>query len=122
MSHERENCECGGALVFDPTIEGKTCGGLDLIGWDVCASCGLILISRRAVTGGGKWAVAPSGRSMVADGVKLRAEAGQGEQSRLLERIARLPDLEAALREIARGAADPVAVARRALGDERSKT
>lgn len=122
MSDERETCECGGALVFDPTVEGTTCGGLDLIGWDVCASCGIILISRRGVTGGGQWSVAPSGRSIVTDGVKLRAEAGQGDTRRLLERIARLPDLEAALREIARGSADPVAVARRALGDERSKT
>lgn len=122
MSDERETCECGGALVFDPTIEGTTCGGLDLIGWDVCASCGLTLISRRATVGGGEWAVASSGRSMVASGVKLRAESGQGDPRRLLERIARLPDLESALREIARGAADPVAVARRALGDERSQT
>lgn len=122
MSDERETCECGGALVFDPTIEGTTCGGLDLIGWDVCALCGLTLISRRAVTGGGQWSVAPSGRSMVADGTKLRAEPGSGDTRRLLERIARLPDLEAALREIARGAESPREIARGAIVDERSKT
>ena len=99
------------------TIEGETVGGNHLIGWDVCSACGLQLIIRRAVPGGGKWSVSSSGRSLVADGTKLRLEAGKwkGDQRRLLERIARLPDLEAALREIARGAADPAAVARRAL-------
>ena len=110
-----EACECGGALAFDATVEGETVGGLHLIGWDVCTECRKAWLSRRGVPGGGKWAVASSGRSVVADSVKLRAEAGQGDPRRLLERIARLPSLEAALREIARGAADPAAVARRAL-------
>lgn len=117
MKSDEEVCECGGALVFDPTIEGETVGGLHMIGWDVCATCRKAWISRRGVPGGGKWAVASSGRSLVADGVKLRAEAGQGDPRKLLERIARLPDIEAALREIARGAADPAEVARRALSE-----
>lgn len=115
--NDETTCGCGGALVFDPTIEGKTCGGNHLIGWNVCDKCRRITVSKRGAPGGGAWSVSPSGRSMVADGVKIRLEAGKwkGDHRRLLERIARLPDLESALREIARGAADPVAVARRAL-------
>jgi hypothetical protein len=111
------HCDCGADLVFDPTYEGMTCGGLHLIGALVCAPCNVALITRRTIQGGGKWAVASSGRSMVADGTKLRVEGERGAASptKLLERIARLPDFEAALRSIARGDAGPAVIARRAL-------
>lgn len=112
---ERNTCDCGGALSFDATREGTTCGGLHLIGALVCGVCKSTFITKRSVTGGGKWTVASSGRSLVADGVKLRSDKTDGDLGRLLARIARLPDLEAALCSIARGAAEPAEIARRAL-------
>lgn len=114
---EPTECPCGGAFVFDPTVEGETCGGLHLIGWLICSSCGESCVTKRGRVAGGKWTVATSGRSMVADGVKLRAEAEKGaEPQRVLERISRLPDLENALLAIARGDANAADIAKRALG------
>lgn len=106
---------CGGAYVFDPLLEGVTVGGNHLIGWLVCQRCKGTCITRRAVPGGG-WKLAGGGRSIDADGIRLRAEGGGGFNTpKVMARIARLPALEAALRSIARGDADPVAIARAAL-------
>lgn len=104
---------CGGAYAFDPLIEAYTVGGNHLIGWLVCDRCGGTCITRRARPGGA-WRLATSGRSIDAGGIRLRAEGG--DAAAVMARIARLPDLEAALRSIARGDADPVAIARAALG------
>lgn len=103
---------CGGAYAFDPLLEGETVGGNRLIGWLVCDRCGGTCITRRAVAGGA-WRLATSGRSIDAGGIRLRAEGG--DAAAIMARIARLPDLEAALRRIARGEADPAALARAAL-------
>jgi hypothetical protein len=100
--------------VFDPLLEGETVGGLHIVGWMRCTGCGKGWhAGRRGIVGGGKWRVTSSGRSVDADGVRLRAETSEGvDVARLMRRLARLPELEAALREIARGCADPAAVAR----------
>lgn len=108
---------CGGAYSFDPTIEGVTVGGNNLVGWLVCDRCGGICITRRGLPGG-TWKLAASGVSIDAGGVRLRAEGGAIARDytvALMARIARVPALEAALRAIARGEGDPVAIARAAL-------
>ena len=114
---EPTNCpDCGGLYVFDPLVEGETCGGLYRVGWLVCAGCGRTCVTRRGFVGG-PFKVAKSGRSVDADGFRLRAD-GQGDPTALMARIARLPDLEAALRAIARDTTEPAikAAALAALG------
>lgn len=109
-------CECGGALVFDPLREGDTVGGLHLIGALVCQRCPKATISRHSRPAGA-WKLATSGRSIDADGIRLRAEGG--DATAVMARIAKLPDLERALRAIARGDFDPTSIARAALGLDR---
>jgi hypothetical protein len=112
---DETHCGCGGALAFDPLREGVTLGGLHLVGALVCGTCGSELLSRLSRPGGG-WKLATSGRSIDAGGIRLRAEgAGGFDTPAVMARIARLPDLEAALRKIARGEGDAVAVAMAAL-------
>ena len=108
---------CGGAYTFDPLLEGETCGGNQLVGWLVCDRCGGMCITRRARPGGA-WKLAASGVSIEAGRVRVRAEgSGAREYTQaLMARIVRVPHLEAALRAIARGDADPEAIARAALG------
>lgn len=105
---------CGQPLRFDADRIGETCGGLELQGWMTCDVCGggyLDPLKRGKPTSGkrgkteatsSQWAVASSGRSMTCGSVKLRAESGAGDSAairELLERIAKLPELEA---EVAR--------------------
>lgn len=104
-------CHCGGTLVFDPTVEGETLGGLHVAGGNRCTRCKAQTLSKRSVPSGG-WKLATSGRSLDAGGVRLRAD---GDGTAVMARIVRLPDLEAALRAIARGDADPMEIARKAL-------
>lgn len=119
IAAEPTTCEadgCGGALTFDPTIEGTTCGGNHLAGWLACDRCGGIFITLRA-TPSASWKVTGSGRAIdVGGGCRLRADGGGAAVPAVMARIARLPDLERALRAIARGDADPAAIARAALG------
>lgn len=112
MSADETVCDCGGALVFDATIEGETAGGIRRAGWLRCDRCGDVTISRRGVSADA-WKVTSSGRSVDADGCRLRADGG--DPGPVMARVARVPALEAALRSIARGDADPVAIARGAL-------
>jgi len=116
---ERTHCECGGPFRFDPLIEGETCGGLHRIGWLICDACGETSVTKRGVTAGG-FKLAGGGRSLDADGFRVRAE-GDGDPSRLMARLARLPDLEAALRQVAHRAGGDAAIralALAALGGE----
>ena len=109
-------CTCGAPFRFDPLLEGETVGHLHRIGWLICDACKATCVSKRGHCGGA-WRVATSGRSITVGGGKLRYEGG-GDQSvvaGLMGRIGRLPELEAALRSIARGDGDAVAVARAAL-------
>lgn len=118
IAAESTTCEaegCGGALTFDPTIEGYTCGGNFLAGWLVCDRCGGIFLTLRAQPAAA-WRVAGGGRSIdVGGGCRLRADGGGAAVPAVMARIARLPELERALRAIARGDGDPVAIARAAL-------
>lgn len=108
------HCSCGALFIFDPLLEGETCGGLRRIGWLTCsASCGQTCVSKRGTTAGA-WKLAASGRSIDVGGSRLRAEGG--DAAAVLARIVRLPELEAALRQIARGEGDAAAIARAALG------
>lgn len=117
---------CGQMLRFDETIVGKTCGGLELRGWGVCDVCGAIRIhalSRPASADeGGEWTVSHGGASVDAGAFRIRAEAaarGRGRASNaiadLMRRIARVPELERALRRIAAGEDSAEAIARAAL-------
>lgn len=106
---------CGGALKFDPLLEGETVGGLVLVGWMVCSTCGKEWHARRLAKTADSWRLVSSGRSVDADGTRIRAESG-GDVKRTMARIARVPDLERALRQIASGCADPAKVAALALG------
>lgn len=93
--------------VFDPDLVGETVGGLMRTGWNRCPKCGGIWLAKQGREGGGPWKLTNSGRSLEADGVRLRAEK-KGAADRvpeLMRRIARLPELERALREIAEIAA-----------------
>jgi hypothetical protein len=112
--------DCGGPLTFDPAWEGETVGGVKLAGALRCLGaegntegCGMSWLSRRAVTSE-SWKLAKGGRSVDAGGTRIRCEAG-ADAERLMARVARLPELERALRVIAAGAADAAAVARAAL-------
>lgn len=106
---------CGGSCLFDPLLEGLTCGGNRLAGWLVCDRCGGTCITRHAKPAAA-WSLTGSGRSVDAGGCRLRADGGGEAAPAIMARVARLPKLEAALRQIARGDADPVAIARAALG------
>ena len=111
---EATHCDCGGAYAFDATLEGETCGGVQRAGWLVCSSCGATCVTRRGCEVGG-WTISSSGVSINVPGGRLRMEGRGADNAAVMRRIARLPDLEAALRAIARGDADPVAIARGAL-------
>ena len=93
-------CDCGHPWRFDPTLEGETCGGLMRAGWLVCDGCKDTRVTRRGRTVG-KFKLAKSGRSLDADGFRLRAE-GEGDPSELMTRLARLPELETLARMVAR--------------------
>lgn len=115
----RTRCPADGApTTFDPELVGDTCGGLTLRGWDRCGHCGGIWVSRRGVPwrggvgGDGRWRIASSGRSLDADGTRLRAEGRKTDGvATLMARIARLPAFEIALEQIASGKLDGAAAA-----------
>lgn len=105
---------CGSPTRWDPDATGITCGGLALRGWLVCDVCdGAWIGPGSEPDAEADWRVASSGLSVEAGSVRVRIE---GKRPDLAERIARLPDLERALRRIAAGAADAVAIAEEALG------
>lgn len=112
MIADETACDCGGTLVFDATIEGDTVGGIRRAGWLRCDQCGEITISRRGASADA-WKLTSSGRSVDADGCRLRADGG--DPGPVMVRVARVPALEAALRRIARGEAEPAEIARLAL-------
>lgn len=89
------NCtECGAELTFDATMRGTTCGGLDLVGWRVCACGATPTLCRRSKPADAvDWRIAKGGRSLTAGGIKVRAEYAPGVAA-LMERIVRVPELE----------------------------
>lgn len=118
-----ERCPAdGGPLTFDAELVGETCGNLRRRGWNRCAHCGGVWVTRRGASDDGRgkaWRIATSGVSLDAGGVRLRAE-GKGSRdgtAALMARIARLPELEEALHLIADGMnrGDAIALARRML-------
>jgi hypothetical protein len=101
-------------------LEGETCGGLHLIGWLLCDACGETSVSKRGVPAD-VFQLAGSGRSLDACGFRVRAE-GTGNPAALMARLARVPALEAALRQIAHRAGGDTAIrslAMAALGGAR---
>lgn len=111
---EHTTCpDCGGALAFDPTAIGTTCGGLELEGWLFCDACSKGWISTRSKPVE-RWTMVRGGRSIDTGTTRLRAESGAGVEA-LMIRVARLPDLERALRRIAAGEGDAAAIAAGAL-------
>lgn len=121
---ERTHCPtCGEELLFDPTVEGETVGGLMLAGWLVCQGfgCDGVWLTRRGVPSE-RFRLAKGGRSLDAGGTRLRAEGGGPHVERLMSRIARLPDLERALRQIAGGASNPAELALAALNPAKEGT
>lgn len=95
-----DRCECGGAFVFDPALEGETCGGLHRIGWLHCDRCPATCVSKRGRSAD-VWALNSSGRSVDAGGVRVRGD-GDG-MAEVMARVARVPELEALARAAARG-------------------
>lgn len=94
------NCsECGAVLAFDATMRGTTCGGLDLVGWRVCACGAPPTLCRRSMTADAiDWRLAGGGRSLHAGPFKVRVEAGGhrgGDVTALMARLVRVPELEA---------------------------
>lgn len=90
---------CGRPLVFDPTMRGTTCGGLDRVGWLVCSICHGAYLSRRGRSAADlEWRIAKGGRSITAGSFKLRCEAANGIDASkieaLMRRLVRLPALE----------------------------
>ncbi len=109
-------CPADGSIVtFNPELVGTTCGGLQLVGWNVCAHCGGIWVTRRGKphTGGhgGRWKLSAGGRSLDVGGMRIRPEAGAkgsaAEVVTLMARISRMPAFEAALEKIASCVAAP---------------
>jgi hypothetical protein len=104
MREEAYTC-CSQPMTWDAARRGFTCGGLELQGWMVCQVCdSAMLVSAsaglpersRVAEQTGSWLVAKGGRSMTAGGIKLRADkADSADVMALMERIAKLPELEA---------------------------
>lgn len=112
----RSECDCGAPVAFDAAREGETCGGLAVIGAYVCtAGCGRAYLAPGTVAAESEtWRVNKGGRSVDTGKVRLRAE-GRGEVEHLMARIARVPDLERALKRIAAGEPGAAAIAQAVL-------
>lgn len=108
-----KQCTCGGELRFDPTRRGTTVGQREVEGGLVCTTCDRSYVCKasRPVE---HWKLSPGGRSVDTGHTRVRAEAGHGVPE-LMTRIARVPDMERALRLIAAGAADAPRLAAAAL-------
>lgn len=100
-SWREDDCECGTRMVFDPKSQGRTCGGMDLVGWLHCPACGETSISFRSrASDAGEWKLAKGGRSIVAGAIKVRCEATGGNVEALMARIVRVPELEAEIERL----------------------
>lgn len=113
--------DCGGELVFDPEVRGYTCGGLALKGWDVCSKCGKCWLARHgAEECEMPWRLASGDRSVDTGHhrISTRGVGAVDDVVALMHRIVRLPELEAALADIAQGEGASAERARRALYGE----
>lgn len=84
---------CNGVLVFDPDLVGDTCGGLTRIGWDICQNCGRAWLSDQGVSHEGAWRLASGSRSVETGVGRIRVDGAKDTRA-LMERVAKLPDLE----------------------------
>lgn len=96
---------CHEPMRWDADRRATTLGGLDLIGALVC--CDILRIPKlsRPASGetGDAWTLAKGGRSLNAGGIRIRAEGRvSGETVALMERLARLPELEREVEELRR--------------------
>jgi len=108
-------CDCGGSLTFDPERAGETCGGLSVVGAHACATCGQAYIGAGTIPAeSATWSLAKGGRSVDAGKLRIRAEGG-GDAEGIMRRIARLPELERALKRIAAGEREPASIAKAAM-------
>jgi uncharacterized membrane protein len=98
-------CDCGADLRFDAEASGTSCGGLELRGALVCvAGCGRLYIAPGSVPAdSAAWKLAKGGRSVDTGRMRLRVEGRGAEVEDVLARVARLPELERALKRIAAG-------------------
>lgn len=119
MNAEDDPTECCGApLRLDLEWEGTTCGGLDVVGGLVCNKCGQAYLCHRTHSRE-VWKISGGGRSMDVGAMRVRSEKGgkADDVQALFQRLVRLPELERALRAIAKGAPDARELARATLGD-----
>lgn len=87
-------CQCGKECAWDPDFVGTTCGDLTVKGAYVCA-CGNAYLSKESHDAESlNWKV--TGRSVTAGKWRIRVEGPEEGRQELLERIARLPQLELA--------------------------
>jgi hypothetical protein len=86
---------CGQPSTFDPNLRGLTCGGLELVGWFVCAVCGVARLKKGWSKPADQvfWTLAKGGRSINAGGMRIRVD-GQGDVAALMQRLVKLPELE----------------------------
>lgn len=106
-----ESTCCGNPLRFDPAKRGETCGGLVLVGWMGCDTCGGWYLAPKGMSREddgtlGPWALAKGGRSVHAGSLKVRVE-GKGKSAAiaaLMRRLVLVPELEV----LARAAEDTV--------------
>lgn len=111
----RDTCDCGAPVTFDADRAGETCGGLAVVGAYVCSACDRAYLAPGTVAAeSATWKLTKGGRSVDTGKLRLRAE-GRGDVERVMARVARLPDLERALKRIAAGEPDARQIASAAI-------
>lgn len=102
-------CECGAPCVWNPHKVGVTQGGLTVRGWWECSKkCGHAYLSRASrECESASWKLSTVKGSVETGNFRIRAEGKGAGKADLLERIARLPDIEAELRGVLRDVLTP---------------
>lgn len=96
---KRPRC-CGRLTTWDSEATGTTCGGLEIRGAWWCRVCLKQFLGSASVPNE-RWSVVKGGRSIETGIGRIRVEGGpQAETDALIQRIARLPELEALERRI----------------------
>jgi hypothetical protein len=93
-------CVCGAwRPSWDPHAEMTTQGGLHIVGAWHCTTCGTFMLGKQSKEAE-RWRLVAGGRSVDTGITRIRAEKS-ADPTGLMMRIARLPELEKALRQIA---------------------